>query len=547
MKRILTLAASLLLCSGLYAQIDPTVEVSRNYKVNVADIEKPISPDFFVDDSLQKFDVAFDYSIFERPYTDLYEFTPYQTDSISKVVRRRPPRMMVQAGTQFPFSPEVMFRSQLVTKPRLNVGIDADFRTLMNKMDYLGEEKALSTDRLGAGVGAHLKHAWSTGELTAGIGVKMDAYNDEYASNELTHNMTLGNLFFHLTSANPTENSVFYTLDFNYAAAAKTLGGLPELDTTYNNSRMSLKGTIGSSFDKHRVYVNMVYQTAISGKGESKVNVGLLEFMPVYEYAQGRFKVRAGARFGNKYIGTDASTTIHPEADFKLELLKNNLWIRAIVSGGNEHNSLVDYIADAPWLCSGLEKSEATATDAIGVRNLESKLSLESIIAGRFAFSPYVAFNNYSHKMQLHTVFSSTGLPLLLPLYSDYKVAQLGFETSWKSKNLTVNANLNHNNAYNGTEEPVNMIADWTWGASMEFNVKRRVFVNASYAYESSRRAWEGEIPDYKDLSVTLTGVINRHISAYVKGGNLLDNMNYRFYEIPEIGRNIGGGVRINF
>ena len=60
MKRILTIVATILFCGSLYAQIDPTVEVSRQYKVNIADIDRPMTDDHSVADSLQRFDVDFD-------------------------------------------------------------------------------------------------------------------------------------------------------------------------------------------------------------------------------------------------------------------------------------------------------------------------------------------------------------------------------------------------------------------------------------------------------------------------------------------------------
>ena len=81
----------------------------------------------------------------------------------------------------------------------------------------------------------------------------------------------------------------------------------------------------------------------------------------------------------------------------------------------------------------------------------------------------------------------------------------------------------------------------------MEYNLKRRLFLNAAYTYQSPRQSWGKEIPDYSDLSVVITGVINRHFAVYLKGGNLLDNANYRFFAIPELPRNLGGGLRINF
>ena len=149
--------------------------------------------------------------------------------------------------------------------------------------------------------------------------------------------------------------------------------------------------------------------------------------------------------------------------------------------------------------------------------------------------------------MQFSTAFVPTGLPILLPVYSDYAVTQLGFETSWKSKDLTISGNLIHNNAFTKTGAEVNMVPQWQLEASLEYNLKRRLFLNAAYTYQSKRLSWGEEIPDYSDLTVVLTGVINRHFAVYVKGGNLLNNMNYRFFAIPELPRNIGGGIRVNF
>jgi hypothetical protein len=317
---------------------------------------------------------------------------------------------------------------------------------------------------------------------------------------------------------------------------------------------MSIRAALGSSFEKHRIYVNMLYQSAVTGRGEDKVNVGILEFMPIWEYTLPRYKMRVGARFGNTYIGQDAATTIHPDIDIKGEVIKNTIWIRGTLSGGNELNCLCDYLRDAPWLCNGIPGHTFGATEVIGTRDLEAKVSIETIIAGRFALSPYFAYGKYSNKLQLRTVFNDDMLPMLLPEYSNYATTQLGFETSWKSRNLTITANMAHISAKStdpvaeGEQAwPVYMVPEWKAGASLEYNIKRRLFVNAAYSFESERLSWGGTIPNYSDLTVVLTWVINRHFSAYLKGGNLLGNPNYRYFAIPELPRNIGGGLRINF
>ena len=77
MKRILSIFSLFFVLLPLRAQV-ATVEVSRPYDVNLDGIQKPVIP-IYIDDSLHRFDVHFDYSIFNRPYSDLYDFTPYET------------------------------------------------------------------------------------------------------------------------------------------------------------------------------------------------------------------------------------------------------------------------------------------------------------------------------------------------------------------------------------------------------------------------------------------------------------------------------------
>lgn len=554
MKKILTAIAALLVCGSLYAQIDPTVEVSRQYKVNIADIDRPLVTDNAVADSLQHFDVGFDYSIFNRPYTDLYEFTPYQTDSISKVVTKRPPYVMAHIGSQFPFSADLELRSQLVTKPRFNLGADTDLGLMILGLDYLGEEDALASLRFDGGLSANAKTAWKKGELTLNVGYDNRSYGETYQNKQLMHTVNATAVDVSLTSADPTENSVFYSLNFNYDLADKDLTGSNIPDTTYLNRRMSIKGSLGSSFGAHRIYVNMLYQNATTGKEDQKLNVGILEFMPVWEYTIPRLKVRLGARFGNNYIGSDAATTIHPDVDIKGEVIKNAIWIRANVSGGNELNSLGDYLRVAPWICNGIPGHTYGATEVIGTRNIVAKVSVETIIAGRFALSPYFSYGNYSNSLQFRTDMSYDNLPMLIPEYTNYAATTFGLETSWKSRNLTVTGNLAHISAKStdlfaedGQALPAYMIPEWKAGASLDYNIKRRLFLSATYSFESERISWGGNIPVYSDLTVVATWVFNRHFSAYVKGGNLLGNSNFRYYEIPELPRNIGGGIRINF
>ena len=101
MKRIVILLCLCALAFPLRAQV-ATVEVSRPYDVNTDGIRKPAIPTA-VDDSLHRFDVHFDYSIFNRPYGDLYDFTPYESVQLSTVGANRTPFVYARLGSQYAF------------------------------------------------------------------------------------------------------------------------------------------------------------------------------------------------------------------------------------------------------------------------------------------------------------------------------------------------------------------------------------------------------------------------------------------------------------
>ncbi|MCF0172347.1 MAG: hypothetical protein HUJ91_01205, partial [Bacteroidales bacterium] len=372
-SRALFVAALVLPTSNLQAQIDPTVEVSGVYRSNLTDVNKPHKSDNRVPESVQKFSVTSDYSIFERPYADLYEFTPYQIDSIGKTSRPKLPKFMLRGGTQYPISPELSIKSQLLSGPKWNLGVNGDFKSLFDNLDYKETSHSLGTSRVNTAFGANLKSSWRYGEIDVVADYRYDNYRDTYLDNYLNHGVKSFSIDFNAESAYPQDNSVYYNFDIKYETSSKALTGLEQLDTTYNNALFSIQGRLGSSFEKHRIYVDLIYKSAFMGKGDQQNSVGILEFTPIYEYAQDRFKIKAGARFGNKYIDKETANTVHPELDSKIELIRNGMWLRVMIGGGNDVNTVVDHIHSAPWICLGLKDGSYSVGNTIGSRNFESR------------------------------------------------------------------------------------------------------------------------------------------------------------------------------
>ena len=105
MKKITIILAGLCLAAGLQAQnLDPTVEVSRAYEGKLMEVRKPVI-EMCVPDTLYKFDLGFDYSVFENPYRGSYEFSPYMMDMRPESNLQKPSQFYMRAGAGYTLHP----------------------------------------------------------------------------------------------------------------------------------------------------------------------------------------------------------------------------------------------------------------------------------------------------------------------------------------------------------------------------------------------------------------------------------------------------------
>ena len=76
-QHILATALAAAVTALAYGQnLNPTVEVTNAYQGGASSIAKP-AQQMAVPDSVTRFNLDFDYSVFEKPYRGAYEFTPY--------------------------------------------------------------------------------------------------------------------------------------------------------------------------------------------------------------------------------------------------------------------------------------------------------------------------------------------------------------------------------------------------------------------------------------------------------------------------------------
>lgn len=558
------MAALLLLCIGYaaLAQINPVVEVNQSYKVSLSEIHKPVIKPA-VADSLSRFDVSFDYSIFDRPYRDLYEFTPYQTAGLKNVDPSKYSHLLARVGMQYPLSPSAEIYTQLVAGEKFNLGLyglhDSFFGKLPNMLEGVEPfDDRIDASRVNNLAGANLKYAWEQGEVSFGGWFHNQIAKDSIGrvQDYLRHRVNDFGLSFNLKSANPEENSLYYdfSIDYSYFDKKCETNGIEIAtenmsDSLLRGNQLDARLVVGATYDIHRIYIDVHTKNiwnAIEGSG-----MGVVEFTPTYEITHGRLNAKIGAKFANLY-GPEESTSIFPAINAKYEAIRNTMWLHAILGGGHQIISPNDILDDVVWYapdCASLRRFSSKPLDA--------SFAIETMIYSRLALNVNCGYEVC--KDMLHLVpLQEVDCPLLGHIYTDYNHFWSGVQTSWKSRSFTISADFKYNSYRSPETGPTNLLPKFEAGGYAQYNWNRRFFASLNVDYFSASQIPFSisspaeaqrllEMPAFVDLGLSFDFILNRHFTFYVKGGNLLGRDNFRYPMVAEKPFNAGGGVYINF
>jgi hypothetical protein len=556
MKRIFVLFLSFILAAlqlSFGQNIDPTVEVSGQYDVRLNDIHKPVIPTE-VTDTLQRFDVSFDYSIFNRPFKDLYEFSPYEAAQLKTIGQQSYPFLYARLGCQYPLMPSAELQVQAVAKSNLYFGVSANHDSFWGDVhSALNDDVSLSRDKMKNGAGVNMKYAWKTGEFLLAADYDHAIYDYEYddkwsqVNDWYCHKNDNLSVRANILSANKAENSIYYDFTgvFSNMRNRRNLSG-SEYVSRQDESYASFGGYVGTTFDRHRVYLDMSVDFAFYDEPKN-YNTGIVEFSPIYEYKKGRFFGKFGVKFGNSFgtnkeeestITTDgndvsASSSIFPDIDARYEVVSKALWLHLKAEGGNDMNDMISMVRKVPFVLP-------TTALRFGKRPLDASFAIESAIGGRLSvnlISTYTIFKN----RRIFTPMSFDG-ETIFANYKDMNSFSIGAEAFWKSEDVTTGAEFRYfSNKADG--EAVLELPDFTGKFYFRYDWRERIVASLDLNYRSALEYYS--VPAIFDLGVSLTLNVNKHLGIFLKGGNLLDMRNQYVPYYVEPGRNFGCGVTL--
>lgn len=546
--------------SAAAQSISPTVEVTRKYDVNMGDMVKPFAPAAF-DDSLLRFERNFDYSIFSRPYRSLYDFTPYDALQLKPAELQRYPILNARIGCQYPVMPSAELHLQKITHGGLYFSLSGHHDSYFGNLPSAVSDGVIGAGRMQNGISGDFKYAWEAGEFNFRTGYNYDDYSHEFGAARQWNNRHALDISAALSSAHKEDDSIYYDFAARLLRTGSSYSYTLADSLSLAETMMHLKGRVGTTFDVHRVYINMDIRFA--GYDQLKdYTLGIVEFTPMYEMNRGGFSGKLGVRFGNRFgvkkdkesdvaDGNDLEpwTNIFPDIDARLKLVKDYLWLHAEIGGGNDMNAWSDLIRSVPWLSPSVPLH-------FGTRPFDSSLTLESVIFGRVAVNLSTSYViNRSKVMFAPVMESAPDAPLpqpyrIMPYYEDVNTLSTAVEAFWKSEDLTMGGEYCRNWFFSPDGLDITELPSATARLYARYNIRERFIFSLDYNFRSplsGSRFGSFAVPAVHNLDANVNFVINRHFMIYLKAGNLLDSRNQYVPLYVEPGRNFGGGVSVTF
>lgn len=557
-----TIAAMALAVSALHAQdLDPTVVVNRAYEGRLTEVHKP-QYDMQVPDSVTRFDLDFDYSVFDKPYKGAYEFNPYLLTMQPASSLQNPKQLYIRAGAGYTIHPSldlvwaVPFRNAFrmdvyafhrsyigkyrTFKPELTVGETA----VVDRWVQSGGDRSY---RFGYDLenraGVDGSYDWKDGAMT------FDASYYGLVSKDNLKTRHYDALDFKAgVSSKSTEDDYFmYDVDlaYRYGADALTYRGTPDrLDEHVFSVEATLGQVMTKTFRIHKVLFDVGLDMAAYSHQVYSTVAGEFHLTPHYVYSYEKWRVDAGVRLA-KVLRSDApegifsakDQVVYPDIYASFDAIPGYLGVYARIGGGNKLNtyaSLLEknhhfdvHFGQGVWPL--MDYSVERVSAALGIKGCVSKFTYD--LSGGYV--------NYANApldaVAVAVPFQSEG-PAYVPGigYASYQKAFASMGLNWKSEDISFETDVQYNYAFGLSDNRLFAPADLTAAAAFEYNWGRRIFAGIDCMFSTARKGgvldltqssyvYDAIIPWYLDLGMSFEYAFTNSFSLWARGGNLLN------------------------
>ncbi len=579
--------------------LNPTVSVTRAYEGKLMEVHKPMQV-MAVPDSLTRFDLDFDYSVFDNPYKGAYDFKPYELEMKPEPEPYGGRRLYLKAGAGYNLRPSVDFVWEPQLKSdRFKMDIYASHHSYVGRYSDI----ALGTDGKLDGTGS----GWNGYDMYSNAGINGQANLSRailsfdagylgihtrgkvfcpgfYDEGLLSDGYNAALFAFEAKSDNAAESYLYYDVALKYRGASQGLGGLTVGDPVRSDARHSATGmndvdldvTLGPVLSReHRIVADFGMGMTWYG-GNLQTNVGTAYVTPRYVLNKNRWRLSAGPKFSFNISDQDEATAlntnkgiyIYPDVHIGFEAVRSYLNIYFNAVGGDYRN---------PY--SALKSKDHFLLPYAGMTNnsvvhADFSLGLNGNICSRLRYDVSAGYRSYEAMPfdQVEERVSGENRAYLLrwdyekgtAVYSDIRL-------QWESRDFLIDSKFSVNDVRLNKSGIVTYHcftpSKFCGYLSGTYNWKKRVFAGVSAEFASSRTgnmatlsisdrdggqvvtavsADSARIPAWVNLGIYAEYAFTRKMSFWVRGENLLNSDMQRTPLYTDGGIGFTAGICLN-
>ena len=592
MKHEILTGALLAVTALAYGQnLNPTVEVTNAYEGGAEAIKKPLQV-MQVPDSVTRFNLDFDYEVFDNPYRGAYEFRPYQVQLRPQPAASGERKFYLRAGAGYRLRPELELVYTPLRRNDLEINLTASHRSFIDRYrpvgaDFSGEDVRLLRRDLpdsfsDAGLdlktrlGADGRYGWAGGEATLALAYDNLVSRHSYLGiSNLRHGALADARVRSLGGDTP---GFFYDASLSYRYGYNRPTDLDASETIVNHgSEFRFATSLGPVMENRSA---MLLDAAVGIQrlsGNLTAFVGNLAVTPHYRFETGNWHFDLGVRLSTFFHedGTDGfvsgegyasggqhvemftkqSQRIYPAVSVEWTPLGESVIFQAAARGGDTYNSYFDLVekdhffsqfytfAGYPFLDNSVERIHAF----VGARGN---------IARRFGYDWKVGFMYRDHELMYGAGDVKRDELARRPTlgYADYAQMYTDLKMAWRSSSVEADACLRYNYTWmqevNEFFAPApfkgNVSAYYLWGERLKAGLDAD-FSTARKSGNSVRDSRPVAIPGYLDLGLYGEYAWSRKTGVWLRIGNLLNQTIQRIPFIAESGIYATAGIRLNF
>lgn len=543
--------------SAAAQNLDPTVEVSREYEGKLVDVHKPAFT-MAVPDSVTRFALDFDYSVFENPYKGSYDFNPYLLTLKPSVSDNGESSFYLRAGAGYQLHPtfDAVWSPQLGKQKNLNLDVYALHRSFVG--NYLTIAPEYSED--GSVVMARLpkdksgSHKWFGYDLMSKAGASARADFEKMA-------VDFGAGYYGLVQKDRSWARGYNALDANFGISSKpeTVGSLSfdlDVDYRYGQDKVDTSGFRENLLGIELVMgpFNVKGQRLAFGfggdlalySGAFSASAGEVHLAPRYVFKKDRLDISAGIKISKLIRNAQESGMygskeqyVYPDVHVSYILLPKSLKVYFKADGGNRIDTYSSLIESNHHITHQLQNLKLDYT----VERISLTAGFDGRITDKFSYNLRGGYANYANMMAYGIVIAET--PRFFTEYLACQKAFAAVDWALALRDLRFDGTVAYDHYFgskgvfeNGFESAAVLApAALTGKAAVEYSWRDRIIAGADCNFSSACKGafmtpvpetdiFQGRdavIPGYADVGLYAEYATARNISFWLRAGNLLN------------------------